>query len=73
MLSSVLKTPRATALNIEIMRVFVRLRQVMASPRRAPHSSQKAEPMGFSCCQAEQVMDGAASAYSRRKHARFLA
>ncbi len=31
MLSSVLKSPRAIALNIEIMRVFVKLRQVITS------------------------------------------
>ncbi len=31
MLSSVLKSPRAIAVNIEIMRVFVKLRQAMAS------------------------------------------
>jgi hypothetical protein len=31
MLSSVLKSPRAIAVNIEIMRVFVKLREVMAS------------------------------------------
>lgn len=31
MLSSVLKSPRAIAVNIEIMRAFVRLRRVMAS------------------------------------------
>ena len=31
MLSSVLKGPRAIAVNIEIMRIFVKLRQVMAS------------------------------------------
>ena len=31
MLSSVLRSPRAVAVNIEIMRVFVKLRAVMAS------------------------------------------
>lgn len=31
MLSSVLRSPRAVAVNIEIMRAFVRLRQLMAS------------------------------------------
>ncbi len=31
MLSSVLRSPRAVAVNIEIMRAFVRLRQMLAS------------------------------------------
>lgn len=31
MLSSVLRTPRAIAVNIEIMRAFVRLREVLAT------------------------------------------
>ena len=31
MLSSVLRTPRAIAVNIEIMRAFVRLREVLAA------------------------------------------
>jgi hypothetical protein len=31
MLSSVLRSPRAVAVNIEIMRAFVRLRQLLAS------------------------------------------
>jgi hypothetical protein len=31
MLSSVLRSPRAIAVNIEIMRAFVRLRQMLAS------------------------------------------
>jgi hypothetical protein len=34
MLSSVLRSPRAIAVNIEIMRVFVKLRQAMASHAR---------------------------------------
>jgi hypothetical protein len=33
MLSSVLNSPRAIAVNIEIMRTFVRLREVLASGR----------------------------------------
>lgn len=33
MLSSVLRTPRAIAVNIEIMRAFVRLREVLAANR----------------------------------------
>ena len=32
MLSSVLRSPKATKVNIEIMRVFVRLRRLMATP-----------------------------------------
>ena len=31
MLSSVLRSPRAVAVNVEIMRAFVRLRQMLAS------------------------------------------
>lgn len=39
MLSSVLKSPRAIAVNIEIMRAFVKLRQ-HRERRRLPHTSE---------------------------------
>jgi hypothetical protein len=42
MLSSVLNSPRAIAVNIEIMRTFVRLREVFRESRRSASSASRA-------------------------------
>jgi len=44
MLSSVLRSPRAAQVNIEIMRAFVRLRQICKPTRNLPARSQAPPP-----------------------------
>lgn len=43
MLSSVLKSPRAIAVNVEIMRAFVQLREMLASNRELKHKLDELE------------------------------
>ena len=43
MLSSVLRSPRAVKVNIEIMRVFVRLRQMLATHKELAHKLNELE------------------------------
>lgn len=43
MLSSVLKSPRALAVNIEIMRAFVRMRDLLGSNRKLAHKLDELE------------------------------
>ena len=43
MLSSVLKSPRAVQVNIQIMRTFVRLRQMLASNKHLIHRLDELE------------------------------
>jgi hypothetical protein len=44
MISSVLRSTRAVQVNIEIMRAFVRLRQMLGANRRAPTHTRKRSP-----------------------------